>query len=252
LCLLVALGLGTLVAVSEQASQELSRPIETDQDKVANDAEKRGGEVLRLHWKLSGFLGMLAGLFVPSNGDALLTFVPTTEDRVEIGVLVTAPKREGEYFVYGAEIDKSSGTTSAVWSSYAYGKSGRDREQRVDADDVIDYASAIYHLRWNPPETTTRMTIWDMGKTYPVEVEPLKPRMRNIGGEKVLARGYEIRGVKIKGEPNFDDKFFLYFADDSRSTPVEIVGKRSLIKVRFHLVDRNGTPDQPQRAASSK
>jgi hypothetical protein len=91
-----------------------------------------------------------------------------------------------------------------------------------------------------------------MGKTYPVEVEPLKPRMRNIAGEKVLARGYEIRGVKVKGEPSFDDKFFLYFADDSQSTPVEIVGKRSLVKVRFQLIDREGASEQSRRAASSK
>lgn len=247
-CAVIAVMLAAAFAFPEESREELSRPIETDQLKAARDAASRGGEVLRLRWKLSGFLGMLAGLFVPNKGDALLTFVPASDDRVEIGVLVTAPKRAGDYFVYGAEIDEGSGTTSAVWSSYAYGDSNRDREQQVDTSDVIDYASAIYHLRWNPPATTTRMTIWDMGKTYPVVVEPLKPRKRNIGGKKIMARGYEIRGVKIKGQPTFDDKFYLYFADDAQSTPVEIVGKRSMVRVRMQLIGADGPPRQARRA----
>lgn len=251
ICTALAVFLAVAVAIPGESREDLSRPIETDQVKAAQDAASRGGEVLHLRWKLSGFLGFLAGLFVPSHGDALLTFVPASEDRVEIGVLVTAPKRAGDYFVYGAEIDEGSGATSTVWSSYAYGDSNRDREQQLDASDVIDYASAIYHLRWNPPKTTTRMTIWDMGKTYPVEVEPLKPRKRKIGGKKIMARGYEIRGVKIEGEPTFDDKFYLYFADDARSTPVEIVGKRSMVRVRFQLTSTEGPTRQARRTTAS-
>jgi hypothetical protein len=251
ICAVLAVMVAIAVAIPDETREDLSRAIETDQVKAAQDAASRGGEVLHLRWKLSGFLRFLAGLFVPNNGDALLTFVPASEDRVEIGVLVTAPKRAGEYFVYGAEIDEGSGATSTVWSSYAYGDSNRDREQQIGASGVIDYASAIYHLRWNPPETTTRMTIWDMGKTYPVEVEPLKPRKRRIGGKKIMARGYEIRGVKIKGEPTFDDKFYLYFADDARSTPVEIVGKRSMVRVRFQLTSAEGPPRQAKRATAT-
>ena len=251
-CAVLAAALAVPFAVSSEPREELSRPIETDQVKAARDAASRGGEVLHLRWKLSGFLGMLAGLFVPNSGDALLTFVPASEDRVEIGVLVTAPKHDGDYFVYGAVIDEGSGSTSTVWSSYAYRDSGRDREQAIDESDVIDYASAIYHLRWNPPETTTRMKIWDMGKTYPVEVQPLKPRKRKIGDQKVLVRGYEVRGVKVKGKPSFDDKFYLYFANDDRSTPVEIVGKRSLIRVRFQLVAAEGPPRQARRATRTE
>lgn len=250
--LAVAVAVAVPVPVPEESRENLSRPLETDQVKAARDAASRGGEVLHLRWKLTGFLGLLTGLFAPNHGDALLTFVPTREDRLEIGVLVTTPKRAGDYFVYGAEIDEGSGATSTVWSSYAYGDSGRNREQQIEVSDVIDYASAIYHLRWNPPETRTRMTIWDMGKTYPVEVVPLKPRKRNVGGKKIRVRGYEIRGVKVKGEPSFDDKFFLYFADDARSTPVEIVGKRSLVRVRFQLVAAEGTPRQATRTTSAR
>jgi len=246
-CAGLALLLAVAFAIPEESREDMSRTVETDRVEAARLAASRGGEVLHLRWKLSGFLGFMAGLFVPNHGDALLTFVPTPENRVEIGVLVTTPKREGDYFAYGAEIDENSGATSTVWSSYAYGDSDRDREQQIEMADVIDYASAIYHLRWNPPKTTTRMTIWDMGKTYPVEVHPLKPRKRNIGGEKVLARGYEIRGVKVKGKPSFDDKFYLYFADDARSTPVEIVGKRSMIRVRMQLVAAEGIPRQAKR-----
>ena len=96
------------------------------------------------------------------------------------------------------------------------------------------------------------MTIWDMGKTYPVEVEPLKPEKRKVAGQKIHVRGYEIRGVKIKGKPSFDDKFFLYFAQDDDSTPVEIVGRRSLVRVRFQLVSSDGPPRQARRSTRSQ
>jgi hypothetical protein len=239
-------------AIPSEPREDLSRPIETDQVHAARAAASRGGEVLHLRWKLSGFLGLVAGLFVPNSGDALLTFVPASENRLEIGVLVTTPKREGEYFVYGAEIDEDTGATSNVWSSYAYRDSARNREQQIDVSNVIDFASAIYHLRWNPPRTTTQMTIWDMGKTYPVQVKPLKLQKRNVAGKKVVVRGYEIRGVKVKGEPSFDDKFYLYFATDDRSTPVEIVGKRSLVRVRFQFVAAEGTPRQARRTSRAE
>jgi len=252
LCTVLAVVLAVPFAIPSEPREDLSRPIETDQLEAARVAASRGGEVLHLRWKLSGFLGLVAGLFVPNSGDALLTFVPASENRVEIGVLVTTPKRDGEYFVYGAEIDEESGATSNVWSSYAYSDSARNREQQIDVTNVIDYASAIYHLRWNPPLTTTQMTIWDMGKTYPVQVKPLKLQKRNVAGKKVVVRGYEIRGVKVKGQPSFADKFYLYFANDDRSTPVEIVGKRSLVRVRFQFVAAEGTPRQARRTARAE
>ena len=231
--------------VAGEPREELSRPVETDPERAASAAERRGGEVLRLRWKLAGFLGTLVGLFVPSEGDALLTFVPAPDDRTEIQILVTAPRRDGEYFLYGASIDERSGATERVWDSYAFRDSRKAREQEIEEAETIDYASAVYHLRWNPPGDAARMTIWNHGSTYPVEVEPLEVETRKIRGKKTEVRGYVIHGVEIDGKRSFDDKFFVYFAKDESSTPVEIAGKRGLLRVRIQLVDATGRPARP-------
>jgi len=235
----------TAPALADEPSQTLSRPVETDPARAASAAEQRGGEVLRLRWKLAGFLGAIVGLFVPNEGDALLTFVPEQEDHTEIQILVTAPRRNGEYFLYGAAIDSSTGTTEKVWDSYVFRDSHKDREQEIREPEIIDYASAVYRLRWNPPSDIVRMTIWNHGDTYPVEIEPLKTETRKIQGKKTEVRGYVIRGVEVDGKRSFDDKFFVYFARDEHSTPVEIAGKRGLIKVRIQLVDATGKPARP-------
>ena len=235
-----------LVVVSHVESgeprEQLTRAIETDPVRAASTAQSRGGEVLRLQWKLAGFLGTILGLFVPSEGDALLTFVPHDGDRTEIEILVTAPKREGEYFLYGAAIDENTGSTRQVWDSYAFRDSRKDREQEIEDQAVIDYASAIYHLRWHPPTETARMTIWNHGRTYPVEVRPLEGETRKVHGKKLQVRGYVIQGVELDGKTSFDDKYFVYFARDEHSTPIEIAGKRGLVRVRIQLVESTGLP----------
>ena len=81
------------------------------------------------------------------------------------------------------------------------------------------------------------MTIWNSGKTYPVEVEPLEPETRKISGVRRAVSGYVVRGVKVKDQPAFKDKFFLYFTRDAAPTLVEIIGKRGLVRVRFQIVD---------------
>ena len=236
-----ALGLVSHVASGEPREQ-LTRAIETDPVRAASSAEGRGGEVLRLQWKLAGFVGAIVGLFVPSEGDALLTFVPREGDRTEIEILVTAPKRAGEYFLYGAAIDENTGSTRQVWDSYAFRDSRKDREQEIEEGAVIDYASAIYHLRWHPPTEVARMTIWNHGRTYPVEVRPLETETRKVHGQKLEVRGYVIQGVEVNGKTSFDDKYFVYFARDEHSTPVEIAGKRGLVRVRIQLVESAGLP----------
>jgi len=233
------------VAVAGEPRDRLTRPVETDPVRAADTAARRGGEVLQLRWKLAGFLGALVGLFVPNEGDALLTFVPDSADRTEIQILVTAPKRHGEYFLYGAAIDERTGDTAQVWDSYAFRDDRKEREQEIDQPEVIDYASAVYHLRWEPPSEVTRMTIWNHGSTYPVEVEPLDVETRKIHGKKTEVRGYVIRGVEVEGKPSFDDKFFVYFARDEYSTPVEIAGKRGVMRVRIQLIDSQGRPARP-------
>ena len=103
--------------------------------------------MLFMRWRLAGFLGFLAGLFIPSEGEALLTFVPAAEERTEIQLLITTPKRRGEYYLYGAEIDGETDATTVVFSSYSYNKKSKQRQQKLDRTDVLDFASAMIQSR---------------------------------------------------------------------------------------------------------
>lgn len=236
---LVVTTIALSVGIAGQVQHEISRQLVTDPIRAAANASRKNGEVYHMEWKLGGFLGALAGLFVPSSGDALLTFVPADEKRQEVQVLITAPKREGEYFVYGAAIDEQTESTREVWSSYVFRDSGRHREQQVEQENVIDFASAIYHLRRKPPTAPIRLTIWNQGKTYPVEVRPLKPERRKVSGTKTDAQGYEVIGIKVDGQETFKEKFTLYFARNADSTPLEISGKRGWVKLRIQLAEKD-------------
>ena len=222
-----------------------ARTLCTEPVEAAQNAFADGGEIVRMRWKLSGFLGFLVGLFVPSTGDALMTFVPLPDDRLKIEFLLTSVKRQGEFYLYGAEVDERSGSPIAIWNSEMIKDRRKDRETLIDDPQTIDYASAIYRLRWHGPDEAHPMTIWDRGRSYSAEVRPLGVRKRKINGARMQVRGYEIRGLKGGEGRSFDDRIWLYFALDDRSTPVEIVGKRGLIKARIEMVGVEGFARPP-------
>lgn len=228
--------------------QEVSRPIETEHDRASRAVVVDGGEAIRMQWKLGGFLGTLIGLFIPSTGEALISFAPRADDRTEFGFLVTSVKREGEYFLYGAEIDERSRSTEVVWSSQMFRGELKQREQEVEDPDVVDYAAGFYRLRWDPPTTKTRMTLWSEGKTYPVDVVPLEEDVRKIAGKKIKTRGYRVRGAKVDGERTYDNELWVYFSLDERATLVEFVAKRGMVKARVRMVATQGAVREPRRS----
>ena len=62
-------------------------------------------------------------------------------------------------------------------------------------------------------------------------------------------QGYAVRGVKVKGEPSFKEKFTLYFARDGRSTPVAIAGKQGMIRLTIEAVSPAGESPKSGSAA---
>jgi len=237
------------VALTGEKRRSITRPIQTEPLQAARYAKQNGGELVRMHWKLGGFLGSIAGLFLPSAGDTLLTFTPDADGHTLVQLLITAPKRDGEYYLYGAEIDEEHGATTAVWNTYAYRKKRKESEQEIEQADVTDFASGLYHLRWNPPTEPIRQAIWVDGDLHPVDVTPLPPEVRKISGVKIEVQGYELRGSVVDGEREFKERIHVYFARDERVTPVEIVGKRGGVRVRFQHTDPAGLQGGSQEKA---
>jgi len=236
---------GALSSVDAHADGEpvrdtLSRPLVSEHQKAAAAAAERGGEVLEFEWQLRGFLGAIASLFVPSRGDAVLTFVPDSGDVMEVQMLVTSPDREGAYFLYGAAMGERDGHTSAIWSSYEFNDRRRDREQDISEPDVIDFASAMYLVRKYPPDTPKPITIWNHGRTYAAEVRPLGVQQREVNRERKQLLGFAVVGAGAHGESAFKDRFYMYF--DDNGTLTQIVTRRGLIRVRMDLV-RARSPD---------
>ena len=226
--LLVALSWVTVFAAPVPAEDDSMMPSLPQSDPVAAEVE-----AFPFRWKLGGFLGALAGLFVPRSGDALLSFTPTGDERIAIEMRITSPGRDGEYFRYAAEVDVASGSTTAVHSESRFRDKTRNRDQSFSDGDVIDFASVFYRLRWHPPREPAELRIWSDGKIYPVTVGPLGTERLRVGDDEIDVRGYSVRPIVVKGEAKFNEAFSVYFALDERSQPVAIDGKRGWIKVRF-------------------
>lgn len=226
-----------------QSADPLGVRIISDPRLAAKHSAAAGGEAVHMQWRLTGFLGLLVGLFFPNDGDALLTFDPAPQDRKRIQLLITAPGRDGEYFLYGADVAADSGEVSAVWSSHAYKDKHETKSQRIAEPHVLDFASAVYLLGRNPPKQTTVMSVWNHGKLLAAEIEPLPPETRRIGDERVPVQGYAVRGAQVPGQKSFDEKLFFYFTAGDHPRPLEILASRGAIRLRMRVVD----PPEPGR-----
>lgn len=203
---------------------------------VAAPAVARDDEILRYQWRLLGFTGALAGLFLPNDGAATLTTGPVTDGKVQSELLLTAPSsRDGEFWRYGAELDPQDGRTLRAWSHYLFRGEKKSKEKILGEPGTIDIASGIYLLRRDPPSGRKAMRIWSDGKEYPVEVVPHAVEMRKIGGRKVAVRRYSIVGVEKPGERLWKGSLDLWLAQDAQATPVEILVERGWASVRLRI-----------------
>ena len=195
-------------------------------------------EEFRYRWQLRNFMGAVAGLFLPRQGEGSLTF-QRTNGHLKSELTITSPQsKQAGYFRYGSEIDVNTLQPIRAWSSYSWRGESKSKNEPVKEDGVLDVAAGIYAIRSDPPDKPRRMQIWSDGKIYPVVVVPLGTEMRQLPHGKVQARHYSIRGVDIRGQRKWKGKLDLWLATDAAATPVEIVISRNMADVRMELLSQ--------------
>ena len=190
-------------------------------------------ETLHYRWKLGGFFGAMARMFLPGHGEGTFTTLDATNGTTEVELNITAPTAAGQFWRYGSEIDPTDGRTLRAWSSYRF--RGRDESKESDLGEraVIDIASGILLLRRNPPSAPLNLKIWNDGKVYPVVIQPRGRVRRRIDGSSETVRHYAIRARRVPDERLWKGKLDIYLADDEASTPVEIAVERTMARVRL-------------------
>lgn len=197
----------------------------------------RSEEVLHYGWKMEGFLGALAGLFFPNHGEGSLTTQQRQGGRVRSELLITSKKQQGEFWLYGSELDPRRGRTLRAWSDYKFRGKTKSREADLSDQVVSDVASGIYTLRRQLPTEVQRIQIWSDGKIYAVQVVPHDIETRAFGDRKVAGRLYSLSGVEEPGKRFWNGRLDLWLADDQRATPMEIVISRKWARVRMTLME---------------
>lgn len=230
------LALTTVTTFSGVLAQQLDRP-DADGEKSIESAQTEGREVLRYTWHLGGFLGNVASLFVPGEGDGLLTTTSHSDGSIHTELHITSNKsKKGDFWRYGSAFVMEPYRALRAWSSYLFRGKSKDKAAELEEQDVIDVASAIYLLRQDPPTSSRRMTIWSDGKVYPVEVRPGDRGARTVSGQELVVRSFLIQGVMLDGAEFWKDEMYLVLAENLATTPVEIFLKRGMANVRLVLV----------------
>lgn len=198
-------------------------------------AETPEREELVYRWKLSGFKGIVARLFVPGTGEGRLTTGANDEGELVSELMISSTSaRRGDYWLYGSAIDAENRRTVRAWSSQRFRGKSKERESALDGDDLVDLASSIFFLRRELPSDPVETNIWSNGKIYRVAVKPNGWDARLIDGEPVRTRSYTLRGV---GEPLWRGRLDLVLADNAAATPLEIAVARDGMRVHLELVD---------------
>jgi Protein of unknown function (DUF3108) len=193
-------------------------------------------EEFRYDWQLRNFVGAVAGLFLPNQGEGSLTFTKEQNGHLRTELTITSgASKAGEYFRYGSEIDTATLQPIRAWTSYSWRGESKSKSEEIDQKGVLDIASGIYAIRHDPPTKPRRMEIWSDGKVYPVIVMPLGNETRKVGNERVETRHFSVRGIDVEGQRKWKGKLDLWLANDATATPVGILFSRNLADVRMDL-----------------
>jgi hypothetical protein len=192
-------------------------------------------EEFRYRWQLRNFVGAIAGLFLPNQGEGELTFKQENGHLKSELLITSSASKQGEFFRYGSMVDVRTLQPIRAWSAYSWRGESKQKSSEIETAGVLDVASGIYAIRSDPPTQSRRMEIWSDGKIYPVVVIPLGSEKRKIGTRKVDVRHYSIRGLEVTGRRKWKGKLDLWLAKDEAATPVEILISRNLADVRLQL-----------------
>jgi hypothetical protein len=203
----------------------------------AGFSQTRPDEEFRYRWQLRNFVGSIAGLFLPNQGEGELTFKRQNGQLKSELLITSSASKAGEYFRYGSMMDVRTLQPIRAWSAYSWRGESKEKTSEIETEGVLDVASGIYAIRNDPPTHTRRMEIWSDGKIYPVVVIPLGSDRRKIGTKnaKIDTRHYSIRGIDIPGRRKWKGKLDLWLAKDAVATPVEILISRNLADVHLEL-----------------
>lgn len=199
-------------------------------------------ETIRYEWKLEGFLGAVASLFVPGGGQGALS-IREMGGGVERGeLLITSTESAaGDFFRYGSEWNRGSGRTERAWSELLWRGEKKSKSAEVGQEGVIDVVSAIQMLRRSLPSTPRRMEIWSDGRLYPVLVLPRESDRRRLDGRDVAVRHLEVRGLRVPDRKLWKGELDIWIADDPSATPVRIEVARKGAHVRLSYVGRESS-----------
>lgn len=223
---LLLFGLAMLAALAAQgAASELAGALPAD-----------GDERLEYRWHVQGFIGAVAGLFFPAEGEGSLSRRRLPSGNLETELLITSSAdKKPDYFRYGAETAAVSGATLRAWSSQLWRGKRKEKAGPVEQPGAVDVASAIQLLRRERPTSSLRMEIWSDGKLYPVRVQPLGRESVRIAGRNVPAQHIAVRPVTEPGRRAWKGELDLWLAEDTASTPVKILVSRSPARVLLEL-----------------
>jgi len=202
---------------------------------LAAGAAPAQSEELEYRWRLGRLVGRIAGMFLPSSGDGVMT-LERKNGQLQAELLITSEhSREGEFWQYGSRVDARTGEAREAWSSYLWRGEKKSKRQEIEQDGVRDIVSGIWSIRRDPPDKPRPMEIWSDGKIYPVIVVPRGREVRKIAGRTIPTRHFTIRGYDAPNGRRWKGSLELWLAEDEAATPVEMHIERNLANLQLEL-----------------
>lgn len=193
-------------------------------------------ERLVYDWHLGGFVGTVAGLFLPSRGQGVMSVEPGSDDTLRTELMITSPhSAEGEFWRYGSRIRAGTGHALEAWNSYRWRDEAKEERSEVEAQGVRDIVSGIYHIRRELPRSPQKMSIWSDGKIYLVLVIPRGVEQRKVNGRKISTLHYTVKGDQAAGGRKWKGSLEIWLARDPAATPVEMHIRRSLANLNLEI-----------------